>query len=94
MRKRFIDRDHQPNYDKGVSYYASGLVDEDYTIGGVGSGSGKDYSVTYIDPFGACLSEWRSVGEVDLFDIDDCDYMALLEVYKAAPDTPYVDLGS
>ena len=55
------------------SFHAAGIVDElynDHT-----TEIGKDVAVCYISPFtGFVKREWRRFDEVQLFEVDECDY--------------------
>lgn len=65
----FRDLDHKENYNCGTSYHAAGYVDKIYSM--EGQPSGKDVSVTYIEPFtGEVTSAWRAIHEVELFEVD------------------------
>lgn len=83
----FIDEFSQ--LEGGITYVATGLVTTDYSQGGVGSPSMKDYSVVYINPLGSCCSEWRGVGEVRLFEMEEDDWVHLQGVFQNVADTPY-----
>jgi hypothetical protein len=61
MNRFFIDKTFEGSLQDGLNYHAAGIIDCDYTVDGKGNESGKDYSVTYIDPLGV---RFKQSGEV------------------------------
>jgi len=80
--KYFIDTECNSNLREGIEYYAVGLIDGDYTDNGKPSGSGKDYAVVYINPWGEVEREWRAKDEIKIVDIDESDYENLKRSIK------------
>lgn len=84
VKKQFIDNDKGANLSNGVEYYAVGLIVCDHTVNGIGSPSGKDCCVAYIDPWGQYNCTWRAVGEITISDIEDSDAAMLERAFLAA----------
>ena len=67
----FRDLDSGSNFCNGKEFHASGIVEKMYGK----TASGKDMIVSYIDIFNATKrSEWRSVGEVHLYEVSDYEW--------------------
>jgi hypothetical protein len=79
MFRFFIDKYCDENMEHGLSYYASGLIETDYTKEGKGNPSGKDFSVIFIDPWGEVKGEWRGVDEILIIDANVDDFVKLQE---------------
>jgi len=80
---KFIDKNKSANLHHGIEFYAVGLVTVDYKP----SGSGKDYLVSYIDPFGSLCHEWRAKDEITVSEISMGDYKHLQNCYLAISET-------
>ena len=78
--KKFIDKDKGGNLNHGVEFFAVGLVVSEY----LDNKSGKDIVVEFIDPWGNLHTEWRSVDEVVITEIDDADAYMLKEAFESA----------
>ena len=67
----------------GRTFHAAGIVDRLNCELGKPNKSGKDVSVTFFDPFYGCFaSQWRSLVEVELFEVDQWEYEEIQSVYK------------
>jgi len=84
----FRDLEHGDNLLNGKTYHAAGIVDSLYCKIGVPNPSGKDLSVTFLNPFeGTLTSAWRALSEVELFEVDEWEWEQLSkehETIKAA----------
>ena len=78
----FHDNVDNPNHDRGVTFWAAGLVTAKY-FDGEPSTSGKDYTVVYINPFGEIVTEWRSTKDITLIQLDPTQYNELRAAIKA-----------
>ncbi|AFH14891.1 hypothetical protein LU11_gp360 [Pseudomonas phage Lu11] len=76
----FRDKTHEANLIYGVSYYAVGLIVQDFSTSAT-PGSGKDYAVMYIDPWGNLQQEWRATDEIEIFDMEPADSQKLLDAF-------------
>jgi hypothetical protein len=75
----FRDTDNSGNLLDGKTYHAAGYVE---TLLDEPNGSGKDIVVTFLEPFvGYITSEWRSLDEVELFEVPEWEYKELVENY-------------
>lgn len=77
MNRFFIDKDCETNLTNGLPYYASGIIESDYTEDGKGRPSGKDFTVIFIDPWGNIQREWRSVDSIRIIEADEYDFNLL-----------------
>lgn len=74
----FRDIRHDDNVLDGKSFHAAGVVSKIYCDLNTGNPSGKDLSVTYIEPFsGNVAHEWRALDEVELFEVEREEYTKL-----------------
>ncbi|MFP3637629.1 hypothetical protein [Paraburkholderia sp. SIMBA_054] len=72
---KFIDRDKRANLSDGIEFFAVGLIVANHMVNGVTpTGSGKDYAVEYIDPFGVYNFEWRAQEDIEISAISEGDY--------------------
>lgn len=83
-RLKFTDKSSGENYTNGIEYFAVGLVVECNMENGTPNGSGKDYAVEYIDPFGCHHYTWRAADEIEVSPISDEDYDYLQSCYEEA----------
>ena len=80
----FRDIEHGDNLLNGKTYHAAGIVDHMYCVIGLPNPSGKDLSVTFIEPFeGTLTSTWRALGEVELFEVDQWEHEQLSKMHEA-----------
>ena len=80
----FRDLDNESSLQDGKTYHAAGIVDKLFCELGKPNPSGKDVSVTFLEPFeGTITSEWRSLDEVELFEVKEWEYKYLTEKYEA-----------
>lgn len=80
----FRDKDNESNLLDGKTYHAAGYVEKLYCELNKPNISGKDLAVRFFEPFqGTITSAWRSVNEVDLFEVDELEYNQLVESYDA-----------
>lgn len=79
----FRDTDNEGNLSDGKTYHAAGYVEKLYCDIGKPSISGKDLAVRFFKPFeGIITSAWRSLDEVELFEVDEWEYKQLVESYN------------
>lgn len=80
----FRDIDDKSNLLDGKTYHAAGYVEKLYCEVGSPNRSGKDLAVSFFEPFqGIITSEWRALGEVELFEVDEWEYKRLVEIYDS-----------
>ena len=85
----FRDTDNDSNLLDGKTYHASGYVEKLYCELGKPNRSGKDLAVSFFEPFqGTITSAWRSLDEVELFEVDECEYKQLVERYDVINALP------
>lgn len=71
----FRDINCDENYQNGLSYFACGIVEEDIRANGLPSESGKDFVVSFIDPWGnPHLRYLRATEEIILIEASEEDY--------------------
>lgn len=69
----FRDLSHQGSLLNGKTFHASGLVRTIYSM--TDTPSGKDLSVTYLDPFDRDVTTaWRMPSEVELFEVGEWEW--------------------
>lgn len=73
----FIDRRCEDNLIDGLEYYAAGIIRSDNMTDGQPNKSGKDYLVSFIDPWGIAHDEWRSVDDIRIIESYEAYYMML-----------------
>lgn len=88
MARAFFDKDPNANLENGVLYHAAGLVDGNHMIKDEPSLSGKDYSVTFIDPWGRLIHAWRAKDEIVTYELCDTDAEILQAAYDALETRP------
>lgn len=81
---KFIDKSKEASLDRGIEYFAVGLIDSCNMENGVPNRSGKDYVVEYIDPFGHHQKAWRASDEIEVTPIDDDDYAFMRHCFDVA----------
>lgn len=69
MKEKLVFRDKEKMESRGLEYYPTGIVESKHE----NDGSGKDYVVAYIDPFGSVNREWRSVDDIQIYKSDYWD---------------------
>lgn len=80
----FRDKDNQSNLLDGKTYHAAGYVEELHCELGKPNRSGKDLSVVFFHPFQGVISRsWRSLNEVELFEVDMWEHKELMRIYEA-----------
>lgn len=80
----FRDLDNGSNLLEGKTYHASGYVEKLYCDLDKPNHNGKDLAVSFFEPFnGSITSAWRSVNEVELFEVDKWEYDYLVDSYNA-----------
>lgn len=78
----FRDLNHEDNLLEGKTYHSAGYVDSLNCELDNPNKSGKDLSVTFFEPFTAeLISTWRSLDEVELFEVDEYEYNLVIERY-------------
>jgi len=89
----FRDKDCAANLKDDRDYYAAGIITGRWATNSV---SGKDLSVTYLDPFtGYVESRWRADGEIEIYPVDEWEWKALKERYNAIEaNSDYSDQNS
>lgn len=79
----FRDLDNESNLIEGKTYHAAGYVDEMFCELDKPNENGKDLTVTFFNPFmGIVICAWRSLHEVELFEVDELEYMKLFGLYQ------------
>ena len=73
----FTDKRSDENLENGLAYHAVGLISADFTDEKP-EPTDKDYTVSYIDPWGIVQNEWRSRDDIELIKLDKSDYEHLL----------------
>lgn len=81
-RLQFIDKEKGGNFNKGIEYFAVGLIVKCQMENGIPNRSGKDYVVEYIDPFGVHQYCWRASEDIVVSPISDDDYDYLISCYE------------
>jgi hypothetical protein len=73
----FNDLKSGENFKNGLQFHAAGIIEKDYRKNGKPSLSGKDFIVSYIDPWGNNSIEWRSENEIEIFEVgrEDFEYL-------------------
>jgi len=84
MARAFFDKDPNANLENGMLYHAAGLVQSNHMINDESSVSGKDYCVTFIDPWGNLVNAWRAKSDVVTYDLCDTDAEILHLAFEAA----------
>ena len=80
----FRDLDNESNLSEGKTYHAAGYVEEMYCELGKPTESGKDVVVVFFEPFeGTINRSWRTLDELELFDVSECEYNELVKYYDA-----------
>ena len=80
----FRDTDNESNLLDGKTYHAAGLVYGIHCELDKPNYSGKDLAVSFFEPFkGTITNEWRAVNEVELFEVEEWEYQALVKRYDA-----------
>ena len=80
----FRDINHEDSLFEGKTFHAAGYVTQFYCELGKPNKSGKDLSVTFIEPFeGTVTGAWRSLDEVELFEVAEWEYNELVKAYSA-----------
>lgn len=78
----FRDVDNNPNLSNGKSFHAAGYVKLINSQFDDPAASGKDMVVCFLDPFEArVITEWRAFSEVELFEVDVYEQLALIDKY-------------
>lgn len=79
----FRDTDNQSNLLDGKTYHGAGYVEKLYCEIGKPNISGKDVAVIFFEPFEATItSAWRSLDEIELFEVSEEEYLELVSQYK------------
>ena len=80
----FRDTDNESNLLDGKTYHASGYVEKLYCEIGKPNRNGKDLAVSFFEPFeGTIKSAWRTLDEVELFEVAEWEYEQLVKSYDA-----------
>jgi len=88
----FRDIDNDSNFLNGKTYHAAGYVEKLYCELNKPSPSGKDLSVKFFEPFkGIFVNEWRSLNEVELFEVDEWEYEELIKNHNGIADDEVSD---
>ena len=74
FKKFFIDVECESKLHRGLPYYASGIILEDYRENGEPRASWKDFVVSYIDPWGNNITAWRGMHEIKIIEVAEVDY--------------------
>lgn len=88
MARAFFDKDPNANLENGVLYHAAGLVESNQMINDEPTLSGKDYSVTFIDPWGRLIHAWRAKDEIVTYELCNTDAEILQAAYDALETRP------
>jgi hypothetical protein len=83
MARAFFDKDPNANLENGVLYHAAGLVESNNMINNEPTLSGKDYMVTFIDPWGRLMHAWRAKSDVVTYELSDTDAEILQAAFEA-----------
>jgi hypothetical protein len=75
----FIDLDESPNLEDGLEYKAAGVITAYYEP----NPAGKDYEVSYINPWGKSVHAWRAVGEIRLQPMARGDFHTLYDAINS-----------
>ena len=77
----FRDLSHGDNFLDGKTYHSAGIVDKVFS--NKETKSGKDLSVTYLNPF-TCemVSTWRTYSEVELFEVSKGEWEEADKYYQ------------
>ena len=80
----FRDIDNESNLLDGKTHHAAGYVEKLHCELEKQNQNGKDIVVSFFEPFqGTITSAWRSLDEVELFEVDKCIYEQLVNSYDA-----------
>lgn len=78
----FRDIDCDGNGYGDMTYHAAGVVDR-VSNEREDSDGNKDLSVSFFHPFdGMVIRAWRAWGEVRVYEVDQCEWEYLVNVYK------------
>lgn len=83
MARAFFDKEPNANLENGVLYHAAGLVESNHMINDEPSLSGKDYMVTFIDPWGRLMHAWRAKDEIVTYELSEGDAEILQSAFDA-----------
>ena len=84
----FRDIDNEPNLLDEKTYHAAGYVEKLYCQLGKPNQNGKDLEVIFFEPFeGTITSAWRSLDEVELFEVDEWKHKELVDIYESIKKT-------
>lgn len=77
----FRDLNHEDNLSDGKTYNAAGIVDKVFNT--KETLSGKDLSVTYLNPF-TCevISTWRTYSEAEVFEVSKWEWENADKYYR------------
>lgn len=79
----FRDIEHSDNLLNGKTFHSAGYVEKLYCEIDKPNISGKDVAVSFFEPFeGTITSAWRSLDEIELFEVLENEYLDLVSQYK------------
>lgn len=83
MARAFFDKDPNANLQNGMLFHAAGLIQSNHMLDDMPTLSGKDYYVTFIDPWGQLVNAWRAKDEVVTYELCEGDAETLHLAFEA-----------
>ncbi|MFA7287190.1 MAG: hypothetical protein WC052_06010 [Patescibacteria group bacterium] len=88
MARAFFDKDPNANLENGLLYHAAGLIDSTHMVNDETTLGGKDYLVTFIDPWGRLQHAWRAKDEIVTYELCEGDAQILQAAFDALETKP------